>query len=88
MQDRPIACPSLIAALDWFQNQTLVRVSEDNYQALSKEYHPTTVFKLEDMPNLETVGLVCQGLKCLPAATSVEQLREQLAFYLSNGSLL
>jgi uncharacterized protein YyaL (SSP411 family) len=79
MQDRPIACPSLISALDWFQNQTLVRVSEENYPWLSKEYHPTTVFKLEEMPNLETAGLVCQGLKCLPAATTVQQLREQLA---------
>jgi hypothetical protein len=45
---------------------------------LIPKYLSTTVFAaVSDLPE-GTVGLVCQGLQCLPAPGSLEQLLEQV----------
>ncbi|WP_338038372.1 hypothetical protein [Neosynechococcus sphagnicola] len=72
------ACPSLFAALGWYQHPILVRTSAAEIATLSQQYLPTVVLALA--PNLPTgvVGLVCQGLSCLDPAHSSEQLKAQI----------
>ena len=78
LERSPQACPSLFAALDWFHNHILIRTTLDQLAALSTQYLPTAVYKLEaDLPN-GIVGLVCQGLSCREPALSQEQLQEQV----------
>ncbi len=78
LQDTPQASPSLFAGLDWFLHPTLVRSSPAAITTLSRQYHPTVVYKIQsDLPE-GTVGLVCQGLLCKAPATSETQLLEQM----------
>jgi uncharacterized protein YyaL (SSP411 family) len=78
MSESPQACPSLFTALDWYQNSTLIRSNIEQITSLMPKYLPTTVFAtVSDLPE-GSVGLVCQGLKCLPAPGSVEELLEQV----------
>ncbi|WP_413175503.1 thioredoxin domain-containing protein [Anabaena azotica] len=78
MSESPQACPSLFTALDWYRNSTLIRSTTDQIKSLMPKYLSTTVFAaVSDLPE-GTVGLVCQGLKCLPAPESVEHLLEQV----------
>jgi uncharacterized protein YyaL (SSP411 family) len=78
MERSPQACPSLFSALDWFQNQTLVRTNATQIVALSQQYLPTVMFTIA--PNLpeDAVALVCQGLSCQEPARTQEQMMEQL----------
>ncbi|MEE3718942.1 thioredoxin domain-containing protein [Tumidithrix elongata RA019] len=76
----PIACPSLLTALDWFRNHTLVRTRAEQYTQLQQQYHPLTLFKIaDDLPSPDTIALVCQGFTCFEPATSVEMLQWQLS---------
>ncbi|MBD2295796.1 thioredoxin domain-containing protein [Anabaena sphaerica FACHB-251] len=78
MSDSPQACPSLFTALDWYRNSTLIRSTTVQIKPLMSNYLPTTAFsKVSDLPE-GSVGLVCQGLKCLPAPGSLEELLEQV----------
>jgi uncharacterized protein YyaL (SSP411 family) len=77
MERSPQACPSLFSALDWFQNQTLVRTTADQIAMLSPQYLPVVVFRLEELSE-DTVGLVCQGLICKAPARSLEQFQTQV----------
>jgi uncharacterized protein YyaL (SSP411 family) len=78
MERSPQACPSLFSALDWFRNQTLVRVPAGSCPQLAQQYLPTTVWQaVVDLP-AGVVGLVCQGLSCQEPARSWEQLQNQL----------
>ncbi|MGM3306366.1 thioredoxin domain-containing protein [Anabaena sp. WFMT] len=78
MSNSPQACPSLFTALDWYHNSTLIRTSTEQITSLINKYLPTVAFAMvSDLPE-GSVGLVCQGLKCLPAPASVEQLLEQV----------
>jgi hypothetical protein len=77
MEKAPQACPSLFAALDWFQTHTLVRTTAKQVQRLSVQYLPTTVFRVDDLPE-GAIALVCQGLSCNEPARSEEQLHRQL----------
>lgn len=78
LERSPQACPSLFAALDWFHNHILIRTTADQLTALSTQYLPTAVYKLEaDLPD-GVVGLVCQGLSCREPALSQAQLQEQV----------
>ncbi|OLP17548.1 thioredoxin domain-containing protein [Leptolyngbya sp. 'hensonii'] len=78
LQRTPQACPSLFTALDWFYNQTLVRVPADQLNALASRYLPATVLATtEDLP-VGAVGLVCQGLLCREPAQTWKQLHQQL----------
>jgi hypothetical protein len=74
----PKACPSLFAGLDWFQNATLVRTTAAEFELLKRRYLPATVFKVVHQLPEGAVGLVCQGLSCLPAAGDRSTLLEQL----------
>ena len=77
MQNSPQACPSLFTALDWYRHCTMIRTS-DHLNSLIPQYLPSSVFAvLDDLPEA-TVGLVCQGLSCLPPARSTAQLWEQV----------
>lgn len=78
MERSPQACPSLFSALDWFQNQTLIRISADTLSTLATQYLPTAVYKTETELPQGSVGLVCQGLSCKEPARSLEQLQEQV----------
>jgi hypothetical protein len=78
LERSPQACPGLFAALDWFHNHILIRTTADQLTALSTQYLPTAVYKLEaDLPD-GVVGLVCQGLSCREPACTQTQLREQV----------
>ncbi len=78
MSSAPQACPSLFTALDWYTYPTLIRSTREQISLLITRYLPTVVFNVfENLPP-GTVGLVCQGLKCLPAAENLEQLLQQV----------
>ncbi|MCX7592785.1 MAG: thioredoxin domain-containing protein [Fischerella sp.] len=72
------ACPSLFAALDWYSNCTLIRTTTEQIHLLNSQYLPSTVFAVTANLPQDSVGLVCQGLKCLPAAATVEQMWQQV----------
>ncbi|MGH1393913.1 MAG: thioredoxin domain-containing protein [Trichormus sp.] len=78
MQQAPQACPSLFTALDWYRNCTLIRTSSEQINFLLPKYLPTAVFNVVSNLPGDSVGLVCQGLKCLPSAASLEQLLQQV----------
>ena len=78
MHDAPQACPSLFTALDWYRNSTLIRSTTEQINTLIPKYLPAAVFAVvSDIPE-GSVGLVCQGLKCLAPAESVEHLLQQV----------
>ncbi|MEH1893299.1 MAG: thioredoxin domain-containing protein [Nostoc sp.] len=78
MHDAPQACPSLFTALDWYRNSTLIRSTTEQINTLIPKFLPAAVFAVvSDIPE-GSVGLVCQGLKCLAPAESVEHLLQQV----------
>ncbi|WP_193199331.1 thioredoxin domain-containing protein [Nostoc sp. MG11] len=78
MNRAPQACPSLFTALDWYRNSNLIRSTTEQINSLISKYLPTAVFIVtSDLPE-GSVGLVCQGLKCLAPAESIEQLWQQV----------
>ncbi|MGV0105476.1 hypothetical protein NSTCB13_04213 [Nostoc sp. DSM 114160] len=78
MHRAPQACPSLFTALDWYRNSTLIRSTTEQINSLIPKFLPTAVFAItSDLPE-GSVGLVCQGLKCLAPAESVEHLLQQV----------
>jgi uncharacterized protein len=78
MGSAPQACPSLFTALDWYRNSTLIRSTTEQINSLIPKYLPVVAFAvISDLPE-GSVGLVCQGLKCLPSAASFEQLLQQV----------
>lgn len=78
MKNYPQACPSLFTALDWYRHCTLVRTSSEQLDSLISQYLPASVLKIETQLPQEALGLVCQGLSCLPPAQSIDQLQEQI----------
>jgi hypothetical protein len=78
MSRAPQACPSLFIALDWYRNCTLIRTTTEQIQSLIPRYLPSTeLVAVAKLPQ-GSVGLVCQALKCLPAAANLEQLLQQV----------
>ncbi|MEH2248830.1 thioredoxin domain-containing protein [Nostoc sp.] len=78
MHRAPQACPSLFTALDWYRNSTLIRSTTEQINSLIPKFLPVAVFAItSDLPE-GSVGLVCQGLKCLAPAESVEHLLQQV----------
>ena len=78
MSRAPQACPSLLSALDWYHHSTLIRTTTERINSLLGEYLATTVFaSVPELPE-NSIGLVCQGLKCLPAVDNWEQLLQQV----------
>ncbi|MCC5603327.1 thioredoxin domain-containing protein [Nostoc favosum] len=78
MHRAPQACPSLFTALDWYRNSTLIRSTTEQINSLIPKFLPTAVFAItSDLPE-GSVGLVCQGLKCLAPAENVEHLLQQV----------
>ncbi|MDZ7964021.1 MAG: thioredoxin domain-containing protein [Nostoc sp. DedSLP03] len=78
MHRAPQACPSLFTGLDWYRNSTLIRSTSEQINALIPKYLPAAVFAItSDLPE-GSVGLVCQGLKCLAPAANVEHLLQQV----------
>ncbi|MBD0308694.1 MAG: thioredoxin domain-containing protein, partial [Microcoleus sp. T1-bin1] len=78
VQDAPQACPSLLAALDWYQHSTLIRTSPDQILGLISQYYPTAVFQIEgDLPE-GVIGLVCECLTCKEPAKSQERLLAEI----------
>ncbi|TBR61198.1 thioredoxin domain-containing protein [Westiellopsis prolifica IICB1] len=78
MSKHPQACPSLFTALDWYRNSTLIRTTTEQIHSLTSQYLPSVVFAIAPKLPENSVGLVCQGLKCLPAAATVEQMLQQV----------
>ncbi|MCP6761786.1 MAG: thioredoxin domain-containing protein [Fischerella sp. CENA71] len=78
MSNHPQACPSLFTALDWYRNSTLIRTTTEQIHSLMSQYLPSIVFAFASKLPENSVALVCQGLKCLPAAESVEQMLQQI----------
>jgi len=78
MSSHPQACPSLFTALDWYRNSTLIRTTTEQIQSLIPQYLPVAAFSVvANLPD-GSIALVCQGLKCLAPATSVEQMFQQV----------
>ncbi|PNK04109.1 thioredoxin domain-containing protein [Cylindrospermopsis raciborskii S07] len=78
IEKSPQSCPSLLIAIDWYRNSTLVRSSIDNIKILAGKYLPTTIFDVISKLPGNTIGLVCQGLKCLPAPANFNELLAQV----------
>lgn len=78
MEQSPSACPTLFTALDWFQNQTLIRSTIDRIASLEAQYLPTTAFMVLDALPENAIALVCQGLSCKEPARSQEQFMQQI----------
>ncbi|MDJ0774189.1 MAG: thioredoxin domain-containing protein [Mastigocoleus sp. MO_167.B18] len=78
MSRAPQACPSLLNALDWYHHSTLVRTTERHINSLLVSYFPTVVFANQPELPENSIGLVCQGFKCLPAVDSWEKLLKQV----------
>jgi hypothetical protein len=81
LSQQPRVCPSLLTALDWYQNFLKVTVAGDRLSAIQRQSWPTTMFvdpATQDPLLPETVGLVCVGLKCLAPALSLDQMRSQM----------
>ncbi|HEY9689021.1 MAG TPA: thioredoxin domain-containing protein, partial [Coleofasciculaceae cyanobacterium] len=78
LAEHPRACPSLLAALDQFQRPVLVRAGADTIAHLAQYYLPTTVLRLDRQLPPGAIALVCQGLTCLPAATTRDRLWDLL----------
>jgi uncharacterized protein len=78
MSSHPQACPSLFTALDWYRNSTLIRSTIGQIKSLIPQYLPVAAFAVvANLPD-GSIALVCQGLKCLAPATSVEQMLQQV----------
>jgi uncharacterized protein YyaL (SSP411 family) len=78
MNSSPQACPSLFLAGDWYRNCTLARTTNENINNFRSHYLPTVVFvEVSNLPDT-SIGLVCQGLKCLAPAANTEQMWQQL----------
>ncbi|MEH1817906.1 MAG: thioredoxin domain-containing protein [Nostoc sp.] len=78
MHRAPQACPNLFTALDWYRNSTLIRSTTEQINSLIPKFLPAVVFAItSDLPE-GSVGLVCQGLKCLAPAESLEHLLQQV----------
>ncbi len=78
IKSSPRACPSLLSALDWYQNATFVQSRSEQIEALIPQYFPTVMFHIvEDLPT-DVVGLVCQGVSCSEPAMTTDQLLAQL----------
>jgi uncharacterized protein YyaL (SSP411 family) len=78
MAKSPTACPSLFTALNWYQNGTIVKTTQDNITELLREYLPTTVYQaIDDFPS-DSFGLVCRGFSCLPPAKNKAELLTQI----------
>jgi len=78
MSELPQTCPSLFAALDWFQHPTLIRTSAMQIAQIQPQYAPTAVYRIETELPEGAIGLVCQGLSCTEPARSIEQLQDQI----------
>ena len=75
----PVACPSLIAAFDWFRNHTLVRANPEHYQNLNREYLPSVTLLMEkNFSNNQAIAMVCQGFACLEPAVNESICKQQL----------
>ncbi len=85
MQNQPRSCPSLYGALDLYQHFCRVSALPEEQQALQQQYHPTTLFTADPLPP-ESVGMVCEGLKCLPPVTESWVLRQYLEKAETRGS--
>ncbi|NMF62064.1 thioredoxin domain-containing protein [Brasilonema octagenarum] len=78
MSRAPQACPSLFTALDWYRNCTLIRTTAEQIHSINSMYLPSTAFvEISKLPE-GSIGLVCQGLKCLAPAESLEKLLQQV----------
>lgn len=83
LQRAPSACPSLLQAFDWFTHPILIRTTAEHLETVRSRWIPTAVLRIEKSLPEEAITLVCQGLKCLPAATSQAMLDEQIEASLS-----
>ncbi|MGF1672957.1 MAG: thioredoxin domain-containing protein, partial [Rivularia sp. (in: cyanobacteria)] len=86
MNSTPQACPSLFVALDWYRNCTLIRTVKQRINSLISKYLPVAAFaEVSDLPQ-NSIGLICQGLKCLAPAQSEEQLLQQVVSSYKRGN--
>ncbi len=85
MSNATQACPSLFVALDWYRNCTLIRTEKQRINSLISKFLPVAMFvEQSDLPQ-NSIGLVCQGLKCLAPAQSEEKLLEQVVSSYTRG---
>ena len=77
MKKSPTACPSLFVALDWWLHGTSVKISSDKIKELNSYYLPTTVYRIETVPE-NAIALVCTSSACLEPASNIEQVLEQI----------
>ncbi|EDX83650.1 conserved hypothetical protein [Synechococcus sp. PCC 7335] len=83
LQKSPRACPSLLQAFDWFTHPILIRTTAEHLETVRSQWIPTAVLRLEETLPERAIALVCQGLKCLPAAASQAMLNQQIEDSLS-----
>ena len=85
MNRSPQACPSLFLALDWYRNCTLIPTAKERINSLVSKFLPVAAFvETSNLPQ-NSIGLVCQGLKCLAPAENEAKLSEQLVSSYTRG---
>lgn len=85
MEASPQACPSLFIALDWYRNCTLIRTDKQRINSLISRFFPVAMFVEQSNLPQNSIGLVCQGLKCLAPAENEEKLLEQIVSSYERG---
>jgi uncharacterized protein YyaL (SSP411 family) len=72
----PVACPSLLAALDWFLNHTLLRLDARELPRWQQQLLAVTMVQIQPM-TAEIAGMVCRGFTCQAPAKSQAELLAQ-----------
>lgn len=87
LEASPSACPSLLAALNWYVRPTHVRTRPEQISQLLTQFWPTALF-LEDLnlPNAAP-GIVCEVTLCLPTTPNEAAFRQQLQVSQSRSQL-
>lgn len=78
MEQSPQGCPTLVSALNLYQNGKVVKTNLDIIDSLNSQYFPTTVYQVVNNFSNNYIGMVCQGLSCLEPAQTLDQLINQL----------
>ncbi|NJK35263.1 MAG: thioredoxin domain-containing protein [Oscillatoriales cyanobacterium SM2_2_1] len=72
----PVACPSLLSALDWFLNHTLIRLDARELGWWQQQFLAVSMVQVLPM-TAELAGMVCRGFACQAPAKSRAELITQ-----------
>ncbi|BAQ64907.1 thioredoxin domain-containing protein [Geminocystis sp. NIES-3709] len=78
MTKSPTSCPSIFVGLNWYLRGKTLKTLPEIKQKFNQKYYPNVIYQItEDLPP-NSVGIVCQGLSCLPPVRSINELNQLL----------